>query len=89
LKEDGKPPKFTEDDVIGMVTRNPNLIGIRPTGYGGADTTDESAVQMSYIIAATRPLGSVLLATLFLCLITPAIKAQLGMDPLAFHMPGR
>ena len=43
-----KVAKFTEEDVVGMVVRNPNLIGIRPTGYGGADTSDESTVKKRY-----------------------------------------
>jgi len=47
-----KAAKFTEEDVVGMVVRNPNLIAIRPTGYGGADTSDESTVNpFSYSIS--------------------------------------
>jgi|AntAceMinimDraft_5_1070358.scaffolds.fasta_scaffold204750_1 hypothetical protein len=38
--------KFTEADVVEMVVRNPNLINIRPSGYGGADTSDESTVKL-------------------------------------------
>jgi len=72
--------KFNEDDVVGMVVRNPNLINIRPSGYGGADTSDESTVQMSYVVAATRPAGPVLLGALAVALLTPFAKQLAGLD---------
>lgn len=51
--------KFNEDDVVGMVVRNPNLINIRPSGYGGADTSDESTVYKALACArAGTPSGS-------------------------------
>lgn len=68
-----------EDDAKGMVTRNPNLLAVPPTGYGGADKTGKDALYLSYVIAATRPLGPVLLATLFFLLSVPAIEIATGI----------
>jgi len=75
---EGEEAKYSEDDVVAMIMRNPNLIAVRPSGYGGADEADDSTVYMSYVIEATRPLGSILLGTLFLLLLSPAIKLLLG-----------
>jgi len=78
--EDGKPAKYTEADVEAMVTRNPLLLNLRATGFGGADTTGDETMYASYVIAATRPAGPFLLGGLFLLLATPAIKAALGIN---------
>ena len=51
----------SEDDVIAMVVRNPLLVGISATGYGGADQAGDDTMYMSYVIAATRPAGPFLL----------------------------
>lgn len=45
---------FPPEDTIGMVTRNPNLLGIRPRGFGGAANAKQDTMTMSYIIAYTR-----------------------------------
>lgn len=45
---------FGEEETRGMVTRNPNLLAVRPTGFGGACNAKSDTMQMSYIIAATR-----------------------------------
>mmetsp|Transcript_50500 Transcript_50500/g.86533 ORF Transcript_50500/g.86533 Transcript_50500/m.86533 type:complete len:251 (+) Transcript_50500:1-753(+) len=79
-------PKYTEQDVVEMCMRNPLLIGIRAEGYGSAINSQEDTMQLSYVIAATRPIGGLLLATTLLLLITPIIKKSLGMDPLLFHL---
>ena len=71
---------FSPADVEAMVIRNPLLLGVRPDGFGGASNTKEDTVYMSYIIAATRPAGPFLLATLFLLLLTPGIKSILGIE---------
>lgn len=45
---------FGEEEAKGMVTRNPNLLAVRPTGFGGAINAKSDTMQMSYVIAATR-----------------------------------
>lgn len=45
---------FTAEDTKGMVTRNPNLLAVRPTGFGGACNAKSDTMTMSYIIAYTR-----------------------------------
>jgi hypothetical protein len=60
-----------------MVARNPGLLAVRPEE--AAKATD-STMAFSYIVAFTRPLGSVLLATLLLLLLTPAIESLTGVQ---------
>ena len=76
-----------EDEALGMVLRNPALMGVPPSGYGGADKAGKDAVVVSYIIAATRPLGGLWLSLLFLVLATPAIEAVTGIDFRASFLP--
>ena len=45
---------FGEEETKGMVTRNPNLLAVKPTGFGGACNAKSDTMQMSYVIAATR-----------------------------------
>mmetsp|Transcript_74059 Transcript_74059/g.211442 ORF Transcript_74059/g.211442 Transcript_74059/m.211442 type:complete len:245 (+) Transcript_74059:49-783(+) len=79
-KEDGAEPKYTEDDVVAMVVRNPLLVGISADGYGGADQAGDDTMYMSYVVAATRPLGPVLLYGTFFLLLTPALKKIAGIE---------
>lgn len=46
--------KFDPEDTKGMVTRNPNLLAVRPRGFGGACNAKGDTMTMSYIIAYTR-----------------------------------
>ncbi|CAM9586520.1 unnamed protein product [Hapterophycus canaliculatus] len=68
---------FGEEETKGMVTRNPNLLAVRPTGFGGACNAKSDTMQMSYVIAATRPLGPFLLWGLFFCLCIPLVSGRL------------
>lgn len=45
---------FGAEETKGMVTRNPNLLAVRPTGFGGAINAKKDTMQMSYLIAYTR-----------------------------------
>lgn len=45
---------FGAEETKGMVTRNPNLLAVRPTGFGGAINAKKDTMQMSYVIAYTR-----------------------------------
>lgn len=45
-------------------------------------------MQLSYLIAATRPIGGAILGTLLLLLLSPLIKSGLGLDPVVLHLPG-
>eukprot|EP00903_Cladosiphon_okamuranus_P017829 g16408.t1 len=70
---------FGEEETKGMVTRNPNLLAVRPTGFGGAINAKNDTMQMSYVIAATRPLGPVLLWGLAFLLAIPLIEIATGI----------
>ena len=37
--------------------RNPSLLLVSPTGYGGADTSGEETMVISYLVDATRGKG--------------------------------
>jgi hypothetical protein len=61
-----------------MVVRNPNLIGLRPTGFGGAINSKEDTMAASYAIEATRgPIGTILLSGLLVLLLVPGFKTLL------------
>ena len=42
-------------------------------GYGSCEVAGDDAVVLSYVIAATRPAGGVLLTLLFLALLKPLV----------------
>jgi hypothetical protein len=67
---------FGEEEAKAMVCRNPGLLAIRPAE--AAKATDQT-MKASYLIAATRPYGKVLLPTLALLLLVPAIEAVSGI----------
>ena len=72
--------KYTERQVEDMVIRNPNLLSLRPTGYGGADKSGDETMFMSYVVAVTRPAGPVLLAATAIGLLTPVLKKLAGIE---------
>lgn len=67
---------FGKEQAMGMVGRNPGLLAV--SAYQAA-ATEDSAMVFSYIIAATRPFGNILLPGLLFCLLTPAIEAVTGI----------
>eukprot|EP00591_Stephanopyxis_turris_P001774 CAMPEP_0195517692 /NCGR_PEP_ID=MMETSP0794_2-20130614/11322_1 /TAXON_ID=515487 /ORGANISM="Stephanopyxis turris, Strain CCMP 815" /LENGTH=190 /DNA_ID=CAMNT_0040646549 /DNA_START=141 /DNA_END=713 /DNA_ORIENTATION=+ len=70
---------FGEEEAKGMVQRNPGLLAVKPTGYGGADATDRLTMQLSYVVAATRNTGPYLLSTLALLLSVPLLELISGV----------
>ena len=60
-----------------MVVRNPGLLAVR--AEEAAKATDSTMV-FSYIVGLTRPVGGLLLATLFLLLLTPLIESVTGIQ---------
>jgi hypothetical protein len=60
-----------------LVKRNPNLLSVPTTGYGSAEGADKETIYLSYVIAYTRPIGGILLFTLFGLLLTPFFKQLL------------
>eukprot|EP00640_Fibrocapsa_japonica_P007773 CAMPEP_0113941410 /NCGR_PEP_ID=MMETSP1339-20121228/7323_1 /TAXON_ID=94617 /ORGANISM="Fibrocapsa japonica" /LENGTH=153 /DNA_ID=CAMNT_0000945541 /DNA_START=185 /DNA_END=646 /DNA_ORIENTATION=+ /assembly_acc=CAM_ASM_000762 len=70
---------FGEEETKALLARNPLLLSVRPTGYGGADTSGKETIFLSYVIDITRPLGPVLLAGLFFALSVPAIEIATGI----------
>lgn len=69
--------KWGSDKALGVVTRNPSLLCVQTTGYGSASVAGDETVYASYLISATRPLGKVLLALLFIALTKPLIWGKL------------
>ena len=45
----------------------------KPLGYGSCEVAGDDVVALSYVIAATRPAGGVLLTLLFLALLKPIV----------------
>lgn len=68
------------EKALGLITRNPDILSIAPSGYASAEVAGDDAIAMSYLIAFTRPIGAPLLATLGLLLVSPAIKSVLGIE---------
>ncbi len=60
-----------------MVARNPGLLAVRAEE---ASKATDSTMVFSYLVAFTRPLGPILLATLFLLILTPTIEALTGVQ---------
>ena len=67
---------FGADEAKGMVQRNPGLLAVKPALAAQADG---SAMQLSYIVAATRPAGPFLLGGLFLLLSLPLVEGITGI----------
>jgi hypothetical protein len=68
---------FGEEEAIAMVCRNPGLIAVRPAE--AAKATNQTMLA-SYAVAATRPLGSVLLVLLLALVMVPAIEGFTGIS---------
>ena len=66
-----------------MVIRNPALLSVPPSGPEGADKADGKAMLLSYVVAATRPVGGQLLGLLFLLLSIPAVEIVTGIPARA------
>mmetsp|Transcript_6522 Transcript_6522/g.9449 ORF Transcript_6522/g.9449 Transcript_6522/m.9449 type:complete len:238 (+) Transcript_6522:52-765(+) len=77
LKEYGKI--FGVEEAKAMVIRNPGLLAVKPTGYGGADAANDQTMQLSYVVAATRPAGPFLLYGTLGLLCIPAIESISGI----------
>ena len=67
---------FGYDKALGMCTRNPNLLCIRPTGYGSAEAAGNDALYISYLIDATRGKGQYPLIILALLLLSKAAGVE-------------
>jgi len=78
--------KFGEEETLGMLKRNPNLLGCRAEGPNAVKAGDD-AMYMSYFIAFTRPAGPFLLASLFGLLSLPVVEGITGIPIRAnlFH----
>jgi hypothetical protein len=70
---------FGDEEARGMVQRNPGLLVIPPTGAGGANSVEDLAMQFSYVVAATRPVGPFLLYGTLSLLFEPAFELISGM----------
>jgi hypothetical protein len=70
---------FGDKEARGMVQRNPGLLVIPPTGAGGADSVEDLAMQFSYVVAATRPVGPFLLYGTLSLLFEPTFEFISGI----------
>lgn len=76
--------KFGVEATRGLLLRNPALLGIKPDGwgeegYGGAATAGPETIALSYVVAATRPLGNFGIVGLLGVMSIPAIDAATGL----------
>jgi phytoene dehydrogenase-like protein len=60
--------QFGEEPARAMIIRNPALLSTPPDGPDGAANAAPTVMAVSYIVAATRPIGGVLIVLLFLLL---------------------
>ena len=77
LKEFAKT--FGEEEAKAMVSRNPGLLALPPTGAGGADSATDQTMQFSYLVAATRPAGPFLLYGTLGLLMEPFFEMVSGI----------
>jgi hypothetical protein len=74
LVEFGKT--FGVQEAKDMVMRNPGLLALKPADAAKAD---DQAMQFSYIISTTRPVGSILLLGTLGLLMIPAVEGVIGV----------
>jgi len=70
---------FGKEDAIEMVKRNPGLLATAPDGYGSAETAGPETMFLSYVVAATRPAGPLLLSLLISLLLLPSFELLTGI----------
>jgi len=70
--------KWGLEKATGVVTRNPLLFSVPPTGYGSAEGAGDETVFLSYVVDVTRPIGKAGIYVLFGLL---AYKAVQGVVP--------
>lgn len=70
--------KWGYEKTCGVLLRNPNLFNVPTRGYGSAETSGEETIIVSYVVAATRPIGGVLLGLLFISLAKGVINGFMG-----------
>ena len=67
---------FGYEESKEMVIRNPGLLGSSPASAAGAD---DLTMQLSYVVAFTRPIGALGPATIIGLLCVPALESALGV----------
>lgn len=75
---------FGEEETKGMVMRNPNLLAVRPDGYGGASGAGNEAMYASYVVDFTRSFGGYITGLVFFLLSVPAIEILTGVPRSEF-----
>lgn len=70
---------FGDDVALATILRNPGLMSVSPTGYGGADGAGPETVVLSYVVDATREFGQIYLSLLAFLLATPLIEQVTGV----------
>ena len=67
---------FGYEESKEMVIRNPGLLGSSPASAAGAD---DLTMQLSYVVAFTRPIGALGPASIIGLLCVPALESALGV----------
>jgi len=67
---------FGHEEAKAMVMRNPGLLLAKPEE---AANSDKLTMQLSYVVAATRPAGPLLLATVLGLLLVPLLESVTGI----------
>ena len=68
---------FGLEESQNMVARNPGLLAVKAEE---ASKSSDSTMIFSYIVGFTRPVGPLLLATMFFLLLTPALEGLTGIQ---------
>jgi len=68
---------FGLEESQNMVARNPGLLAVKAEE---ASKSSDSTMIFSYIVGYTRPVGPLLLATMFFLLLTPALEGLTGIQ---------
>jgi len=69
--------KWGLEKATGVVTRNPLLFSVPPTGYGSAEGAGDETVFLSYVVDVTRPIGKAGIYVLFGLLAYQAVQGVL------------
>ena len=72
------------EKATGLIVRNPLILQVPTRGYGSAETSGDETIFMSYVVAATRPIGGPLL---FLLGFLLAYKPLIGLTGLENPLP--
>ena len=66
-------PPLSHSTYLSLELKLSSFPSFNSLGYGSCEVAGDDVVALSYVIAATRPAGGVLLTLLFLALLKPIV----------------